>query len=77
MVKPTEIMGNQLKLINKSLPYTTTLKALTGQFIVRPDSNQTNNEGNLVEFLCFHVENSIQLIATAMKPIQNMNHKRK
>ena len=40
-------------------------------------SNQTQKEGNPVEFLRFHVYNSIHLITTGMNPIRNMNHKRK
>lgn len=40
-------------------------------------SNQTKKEGNPVEFLRFHVYNSIHLITTGMNPIRNMNHKRK
>ena len=33
--------------------------------------------GNPVEFLRFHVDNSIHSITTGMNPIRNMNHKRK
>ena len=40
-------------------------------------SNQTNKEGNPVEFLRFHVDNSIHSITTGMNPIWNMNHKKK
>lgn len=49
------------------------LKNPTGLF----PSNQTNKEGNPVEFLRFHVYNSIHPITTGMTPIRNMNHKRK
>lgn len=43
-------------------------------------SNQTNlaKEGvGPIEFLRFHVDNSIHPITTGMNPIRNMNHKRK
>ncbi len=41
-------------------------------------SNQTNKEGvDPVEFLRFHVYNSVHPITTGMNPILNMNHKRK
>ena len=40
-------------------------------------SDQTTKEGNPVEFLRFHVYNSIHPITIGMNPIRNMNHKRK
>ena len=52
------------------------IKNLTGLSL----SNQINlaKEGvGPIEFLRFHVDNSIHSITIGMNPIQNMNHKRK
>ncbi|KAL8234594.1 hypothetical protein R6Q59_020694 [Mikania micrantha] len=48
-------------------------RELNGTFSLKSDKQRKES----VEFLRFHVYNSIHPITTGMNPIRNMNHKRK